>query len=60
MPKALIITSMVIAGLLLLVFLLDLVVSFPFNQASKVMDIGAITCAAILAYLSWSAYREAS
>jgi hypothetical protein len=60
MPKVLAISSMAIAGLVLLVFLLDLVISIPFNQASKVMDIGAILAAAIIGYLGWTAYREAS
>lgn len=61
MPKALCITGMVIAGLIFVVFLTDLVlpVSFaPFKNASRVMDIAFILCAAGLGYLSWSTWKE--
>jgi hypothetical protein len=60
MSKALSIIGMLIAFLILLVFVLDLAVGMPFGgmKASGTMDIGMIIGAAILAYLSWSAYRE--
>ena len=40
MPKALSISGMVVAVLLLLIFGLDLALQFPFNGISKPMDIG--------------------
>lgn len=58
MPKALTIIAMVVAALVLLVFVLDLAISFPFARANKVMDVGFIVCALMLGYLSWMAYRE--
>lgn len=58
MPKALTISGMVVAGLLLLIFALDLALGIPFKKASMWMDIGFIICAMALAYLSWSTYRE--
>jgi hypothetical protein len=58
MPKALSISGMVVAVLLLLIFGLDLALKFPFNQASMPMDIGFVVCALVLAYLSWSTFRE--
>ena len=58
MPKALCLTGMVVAILLLALFLLDLVVKFPFSRASLVMDVTFAICAAALAYLSWSTLRE--
>jgi hypothetical protein len=58
MPKALTIASMVVAGLLFLVFGLDAALGIPFGQASLSMDIGMVICAAGLGYLSWAAYRE--
>jgi len=58
MPKALCIVGMVVALLLVIVFGLDLGLGIPFGGASKVMSIGFIVCALILAYLSWSTFRE--
>ncbi len=60
MPKALSIMGMLIAFLILLVFVLDLILGIPFGaaSASKAMHIGMIIGAAMLGYLSWSAYRE--
>jgi len=58
MPKALCISGLVIAGLLLLVFGMDLAIGFPFGGANSTLDIGFIVCSAILGYLSWSTYRE--
>ena len=58
MPKALAISGMVVAGLLLLIFILDLAAGIPFKKASAMMDIGFIICSLALAYLSWSTWRE--
>jgi hypothetical protein len=58
MPKVLCIIGAVVAILLLLFFLADLVLRFPFSGASPVMDIGLIICALILGYLSWHTFRE--
>ena len=58
MPKALSITGMVVAVLLLLIFGLDLGLQFPFKRTNPTMDIGFLICSAILAYMSWSTYRE--
>jgi len=58
MPKALTISGMAVAGIVLLVFLLDLAIKFPFGRPSLMMDIGFLLSALILAYMSWSTYRE--
>jgi hypothetical protein len=58
MPKALSISGMVVAALLLLLFGLDLALKFPFSGVSPPMDIGFLVCSLILAYMSWSTYRE--
>lgn len=58
MPKALTISGMAVASLVLLVFLLDLALGIPFGRPSLVMDIGFLLSALILAYISWSTYRE--
>jgi len=58
MPKALSIVGMLVAGLLILVFALDLALGLPFSKAAPVMDVGLIIGGAILLYLGWSAYRE--
>lgn len=58
MPKALTISGMVVSGVLLLLFGLDLAAKIPFNRASPPMDIGFVICCSILGYLSWSAFRD--
>ena len=59
MPKALCIVGMVIAVLIFILFLLDLLLQFPFSGASPAMDIGFVICSAILGYMSLSAFWEA-
>ena len=58
MSKAMTIAGMVVAGLLALVFALDLAIGFPFERASYVMDVGALIAAAMLGYLGWDALRD--
>ena len=58
MPKVLTISGMVVAGLLALIFILDLASGIPFKKASTFMDVGFLICAFALAYLSWSTFRE--
>jgi len=58
MPKALCIVGMVIAGLLVILFGLDLAIGIPFGKTSTVMSVGFLACAAILGYVSWATFRE--
>jgi hypothetical protein len=58
MPKVLTISGMVVAGLLVLMFGLDLAIGVPFGKASLKMDMAILICAAALGYMSWSTYRE--
>ncbi|MBM4088084.1 MAG: hypothetical protein FJ276_01450 [Planctomycetes bacterium] len=58
MPKALCITGMTIAVLILGLFLLDLAAAFPFNRFNIWMDVAFVLCAVGLGYLSWSTFRE--
>ena len=58
MGKILTIIGLVIAALIALVFLLDLALGIPFGRHSLVMDLGFLTSALILAYLSWHSMRE--
>ncbi|MBX3424217.1 MAG: hypothetical protein KF688_00935 [Pirellulales bacterium] len=58
MSKALTIAGLVVAGLVALVFTLDLLISIPFQGASTLMDVGAIIGAAMLGYASFEAFRE--
>jgi hypothetical protein len=63
MPKALCISGMSIAIVLLVLFSWDLV-SFvspawaPFKGASKTIDIAFILCSAGLGYISWTTWKE--
>ncbi len=58
MPKALCILGMAVAAILLLLFGLDLGLGIPFGKVSMMMNVGFIICAVVLAYLSWSTFRE--
>ena len=59
MPKALTIFGLVVAGLLVLIFGMDLALGIPFGGPSMAMDICFLVAAVVLAYMSWSAFREA-
>jgi len=60
MPKALCIVGMVVAGILVILFGLDLALPYgkPFGGVSTIMSIGFLVCAAVLGYVSWSTFRE--
>jgi hypothetical protein len=58
MAKAMSIAGMVVAGLLVLAFGLDLILEIPFSGADKLADIGFLISGAILGYLSWNALRD--
>jgi hypothetical protein len=58
MAKALCIVGMVIAVLLFALFLVDMVIGWPFGQASILMDVVFVICAAGLGYMSWATYKE--
>jgi len=58
MAKAMSIAGMVVAGLLLFAFGLDLGLGIPFGGEQKMMDLGFVISAGILGYLSWDAFRE--
>jgi hypothetical protein len=60
MEKRLCIASMVIAGLLLLLFLLDLILGLPFGGGAtfRLIDIVGVLAGGILLYLSWNALRD--
>ncbi len=58
MPKALCLTGMVVAIVVLLLFLLDLIIKVPFQRADVVMDVVFVLCAGTLGFISWTTFRE--
>jgi hypothetical protein len=50
--------SMGVAGLLLLLFILDLVLKIPFAGISPTVDIFGIIASALVFYLAWDAFRD--
>ena len=63
MPRLLCLGGLVVAGLVLLLFLLDLIMSFAgmgslFRYPSLLMDISFMLCSAVLGYLSWMSLKE--
>jgi hypothetical protein len=51
-------SSMGVAGLLLLLFLLDLFTKFPFAGLSSTVDIIMVIACGIVLYLAWDAFRD--
>jgi len=58
MSKAMTIVGMVVAGLLVVLFGVDLFAGFPFGTEGKTMNIGALLAGAILGYISFTTFRE--
>ena len=60
MEKRLCIASMSIAGLLMVLFVVDMVAGLPFGggAAFRMIDIVGFIAGAILLYLSWNALRD--
>jgi len=58
MPKALCISGLVVAALVILLFAADLVLGFPFKRASVMMDVSFLLSAALLGAISWFTLRE--
>ena len=50
--------SLGVAGLLLLLFLLDMFLSFPFGGVGYVIDIIGIIACGLTGYLAWESFRE--
>jgi len=66
MEKWLCLGSLIAAGVLFFLFVLDLLVGFPFSaavpadQSSPFMlvDIAGILATAVVGYMAWNAYRD--
>jgi hypothetical protein len=58
MAKALTITGMVVATLMLVLFGLDLATGFPFARPNTLIDICFLISGGLLLYCSWTTYRE--
>jgi hypothetical protein len=50
--------SIGVAGVLLLLFLLDLFVKIPFGGLDKVVDILAVLSCGVVLYLGWDALQD--
>ncbi|HYT94662.1 MAG TPA: hypothetical protein VEL76_38455 [Gemmataceae bacterium] len=50
--------SMGVAGFLLLLFLLDLVVRFPFGGLNRLVDVLAVISCGVVLYLGWDAFQD--
>jgi hypothetical protein len=61
MGKAMSIAGLVTGGLVAAAFLADLLLGIPFGgKGGPMVDIGFVLSGLMLAYLGWSAFREAS
>ncbi|NBO90880.1 MAG: hypothetical protein EBV06_00965 [Planctomycetia bacterium] len=58
MEKWLCFGSMGVAGLLAVLFVLDLVAGFPFGRASVMVDIVGLLAAAVVVYLGYDAFND--
>ena len=50
--------SMGVAGLSLLLFLLDMFTGFPFGKISVVVDVFVILASGVVLYLAYDAFRD--
>ncbi|HEY7426777.1 MAG TPA: hypothetical protein VH682_21250 [Gemmataceae bacterium] len=50
--------SMGVAGLLLLLFLLDLFLKFPFGGISRAVDVLIVLSCGVVLYLAYDAFRD--
>ena len=50
--------SMGVAGLLLLLFLLDLVSGFPFQRVNVAVDVFGVIASGLVFYLAWDAFKD--
>ena len=50
--------SMGVAGLLLLLFLLDLLFGFPFQKVNSAVDVFGILASGLVLYLAWDAFKD--
>jgi hypothetical protein len=50
--------AMGVAGVLLVLFVLDLVMEIPFGRISVTVDVLGALAALLVAYLSWDAFRD--
>ena len=58
MSKGLCLIALIVALGLLLVFGLDLAMGIPFRKANTTMDIGFVVSSLLLAFASWTSFRE--
>lgn len=58
MEKWLCWASMGVSGSMLLLFLLDLVLKFPFGGLSRLIDILGLLASGMVLYLSWNAFQD--
>jgi hypothetical protein len=58
MEKWLCLGAMGVAGLLLLVFVLDLAIKVPFDRLSSTVDVCTIIASAFVFYMAWDAYKD--
>jgi hypothetical protein len=58
MEKWLCWASMGVSGGLLLLFLLDLFLSFPFAGLNKFVDVVCVLACGLVLYLSWDAFKD--
>lgn len=58
MPKALCMSGIAVAILIILLFGADLAVGLPFKRASVIMDVMMLVSALVLGVISWFTLRE--
>jgi uncharacterized membrane protein len=58
MEKVLCWVAMAVSGLMLILFILDVAIKFPFGQTSVVVDILGVIACGVVGYLSWDAMKD--
>lgn len=58
MEKWFCLSAMAVAGLLLLLFVLDLAIGIPFGKANLVVDICGFAASGVVIYLGFDAFKD--
>jgi hypothetical protein len=58
MQKWMCLGGLIVAGLTLLLCILDIVLSIPFGEGFFLADLGGIIAGGALGYVAWNAYQD--
>jgi len=58
LPKWLVLASVIVAGIVAFLFLMDLATGIPFGRPNPIADVLFVLASGAILYLGWETYRE--